>query len=291
MEDRFSIGGIMKVILVLSLLIFKFPFTAYAHPLMYSSDEIRGTIVDGETDHPIEGAVVIANWTVTKMILGPTAEGGKSIDFVTLEAVTNKDGNYAIPAWGPKPVSPLEVMESDSAHITIFKSGYWIKRLSDIEPETVTKRYDVNKLDDKQQILECQSVRTQFEEAVSHVALTTDELAPAHRRSIWNGRTIRLKKFIIGEERKCGEKVMLCEDAKKKYGEDIKCEGIYFRQPKIKKVSEEDLYDQVDEIRRTKNICREILKEKSRFSPESFKKYPLRSIFKGCLETLKKDNK
>ncbi len=280
----------MRAILIFSLLIIIFPLAANA-ALMYSSDEIRGTIVDGETDQPIEGAVVVANWTVIKMILWPTAEGGKSEDFVTLEAVTDREGKYVIPAWGPKPISPLKVMESNSAHITIYKIGYWNKYLSDIEPETFTKRYDVSKLDNKQLIQKGRSFTTQFEEAVANVTLSTHEPAPSHRRSVWNGKTIRLKKFVFGDELKFEDIQRVVLDSTGKPLRDEKGKIIVKRIPVTEKVTEKDLYDQIKDIAKTKNICRDILREEPKFSAEFINKYPVRPIFNECREILKEADK
>jgi hypothetical protein len=293
MEDRFFLGDTMRAGLFLGLLIVIFPLTTAAHAAMiYSSDGIIGSIVDGETDQPLEGAVVVADWEVRQMTLVPAGEGGTNVDFVRLKTVTNRDGHYVIPAWGPKAVSPNQVMQGkNSASITIYKIGYWTKYLLDVEPDFFAKRYaDISKLDNSRLINKCRSFSTQFEEAVGD-SIPYDYLAPSHRKSIWNDRTIKIKRIIPGEELRCGEEVLLCEAAKKKYGEDIKCEGQYFKKPIVRKVTDDDLYEQIANIFKDKNTCRDILKVEPGFSQEGFKKYPLRAIFKKCNDILKEDGK
>lgn len=256
----------MKAILFFSILFTMLPLTACAYmPLRYSADRIGGIVVDAETDQPIEGAVVIAHWNVTKMHLALGDIGYPSgRNLVWLEAVTDKEGKYLIPAWGPKFVSPLESMSGRDSHLAIFKSGYWLKPLSDIEPDTLAKWYILSMVDDKK--LVDHTFSTRFEIAVSRVARST-HVVPSHRKSVWNGRTIRIKKFILGEERRYVDET----------GRPVLDD---WGKPVIKTVTEDDLYDQIRwETPRTPNTCKEILKERSRFSAEYIIKEKLNIFF------------
>lgn len=102
---------------------------ACATPLTYSAKEIRGQIVDAETNQPIDGAVVVAQWVLFH--IGPGHGGHKSRIHIH-ETVTDKDGHYAIPAWGPKARLPMTELHDRDPEILIFKSGY--------EPMTVSNR-------------------------------------------------------------------------------------------------------------------------------------------------------
>lgn len=255
----------MRTVLIVSLLMMS-PLAANA-ALMYSSEEIRGTVVDGETDQPVEGVVVIAEWTVKKMMPAFGDAPGNRRTLVKLVAVTEKDGKYVIPAWGPKTVSPLEFMEGDSVHITILKKDYWVKHLSDIEPDTLAKNYDLSKVDDRQLVY--RGFRTAFEEKVSKVANQAQSV-PSHRRSVWNGKTIRLKRLIVGEEIKYIEM------------------DEYPRPTKISKTTNKDEREQ---IARTKNACRTILQDESSSPTESPEKYSRSLIVEKCREILKEDVK
>lgn len=72
---------------------------------------ITGTIVDTETGQPIEGAVVLAEWTVTKGV-GLTYTD----PYKVIEAVTDKEGKVTISGVFNPLVNPPRV--------TIYKKGY-----------------------------------------------------------------------------------------------------------------------------------------------------------------------
>jgi hypothetical protein len=73
---------------------------------------ITGKVVDAETQQPIEGAVVLVEWTKTKGVPGMThTESAKVI-----EAVTDKDGKVAISGY----FDPM----ANSPSVTVYKKGY-----------------------------------------------------------------------------------------------------------------------------------------------------------------------
>ncbi|MCP4351649.1 MAG: carboxypeptidase-like regulatory domain-containing protein [Desulfobacterales bacterium] len=75
---------------------------------------MTGKVLDTETGHPVEGAVVHAEWTVTKGCL-------PSLTFTELyktsEAVTNKNGNFFLPGV----LNPLTDLKPK---FIIYKKGY-----------------------------------------------------------------------------------------------------------------------------------------------------------------------
>ena len=73
--------------------------------------EITGTVVDAETGEPIEGAVVLVEWTVTKGIGLTYHESYKVI-----EAVTDKEGKVTISGV----LNPFV----NYPHVTVYKKGY-----------------------------------------------------------------------------------------------------------------------------------------------------------------------
>jgi hypothetical protein len=76
------------------------------------SGSISGTVVDAETGLPIEGAVVLVEWTKTKGMPGLTY--GET--YKTVEAVTKKDGIFRISGvLNPFVNSPI---------IVVYKKGY-----------------------------------------------------------------------------------------------------------------------------------------------------------------------
>ena len=97
-----------------------------ATSLTYSAKEIHGQIVDADSDQPIEGAVVVAQWVLFEAGIG---HGGHKGRLHIYETVTNKDGRYFIPAWGPKAHPPMTELDNRDPEILIFKSQYEPKTL------------------------------------------------------------------------------------------------------------------------------------------------------------------
>ena len=76
------------------------------------SAEVTGTVVDAETGKPIEGAVVLVEWTMTKGMPGMTHTQPYEIE----EVVSKKDGTFKI----KKLLNPL----LNLPRVTIYKRGY-----------------------------------------------------------------------------------------------------------------------------------------------------------------------
>lgn len=132
---------------------------ACAGPVTYSAESIEAWVVDAETKQPIEGAVVVAHWVLE----GPTLVDIKvrqAGDLVVLEAVTDKDGRFHFPGWGPIRHWGRSRLTYLDPELIVFKSGYEYRRLANpITKEAIEgKPYPI-------------------------------------RRSQWNGKTIELKKF------------------------------------------------------------------------------------------------
>jgi hypothetical protein len=64
-----------------------------------SADPIDSRVVDIDTGAPIEGAVVLAHWELHSGSLSGDSLpcGSASVE----DAVTDKDGNFHLPGWGP----------------------------------------------------------------------------------------------------------------------------------------------------------------------------------------------
>jgi hypothetical protein len=125
----------------------------------YSAKSIEAWVVDAETGKPVEGANVVAHWELRYGL-----EGGGSYQLQIMEDVTDKNGRFFFPAWGPKEIPghlPKEArLKQLDPGIVIFKSGYETKRVwNDRPPSTFG----------------------------GHGAST--------RTSDWNGKTIQLRKF------------------------------------------------------------------------------------------------
>lgn len=110
--------------LLFSLLLpglFMLALPACATPLTYSAKEIRGQIVDDDTSEPLEEVVIVAQWILYHIGMG---HGGHKSRIHIHETVTDKQGHYVIPAWGPKVRAPLSELTDRDPVLSIFKSGY-----------------------------------------------------------------------------------------------------------------------------------------------------------------------
>lgn len=126
---------------------------ACATLLRYSAEPIEARVIDADTNHPLEGVIVVAHWSLRADGIYP---GGSPYagELMVMETVTDKEGRFALPGWGPTTVWG-KFLESNVPELILFKSGYHYKRL-----------FNQN--------------RTDFEQSV--------------RRSEWNGRTVKLSR-------------------------------------------------------------------------------------------------
>lgn len=100
------------------LIVMLFPLQSCA--LYYSAAPIEASVVDAESGKPLEGVIVTANWQ-----LKGGMEGGNDFgQMMVMEAVTDKNGRFYFPAWGPKRNVSDGHIKSDGPQLLLFKSGY-----------------------------------------------------------------------------------------------------------------------------------------------------------------------
>jgi hypothetical protein len=109
------------VVLGLALLLASSPSFAF----IYRAEAIEGWVIDTDTGRPLEGVIVVAHWQ-----LRGGFEGGTPIrQLQILETVTDKNGHYLFPAWGPK-FALMGQLRSESPEILMFKPGYKFQLLN-----------------------------------------------------------------------------------------------------------------------------------------------------------------
>lgn len=90
----------------------------------YSAKPITGFVVDAESKKPIEGVVVVANWELEGGLEGGNLVGSMMI----MESVTDTNGRYHFPAWGPisapKGTPYGARLKGMDPQLVLFKSGY-----------------------------------------------------------------------------------------------------------------------------------------------------------------------
>src|SRR5262245_4187710 len=97
------------------------PRPAASQPDAYSAAPIHGRVVDAETQQPLAGVHVVAQWILNTGIL---LHAETIQRFHILETVTDANGEYKLPGWGPKPRPTLSRLEEDDPRLTFFKPGY-----------------------------------------------------------------------------------------------------------------------------------------------------------------------
>jgi hypothetical protein len=126
--------------------------TACGGERTYTAEPIAARIVDAETGLPVEGVNVVAAWQAKGGL-----EGGNIMGYVNvMEDVTNANGEFSFPAWGPKKWRNGAIRDG-APLLILLKPTYEVRFLWEM-------KYGV-------------------------------EFAPSHLSSSWNGKTIHIKKF------------------------------------------------------------------------------------------------
>jgi hypothetical protein len=120
----------VKRLLLLAAVLLSVPLVGCA--MLYRAEAIEGWVVDAETGKPLEGVIIVANWEVKGGL-----EGGVPIaELQILETVTDENGRYSFPAWGPKLVPITGQLQGDSPGLMLFKPGYRAGGFSNLYSET-----------------------------------------------------------------------------------------------------------------------------------------------------------
>jgi hypothetical protein len=90
----------------------------WAQPEAYSGAEIRARVVDAQTRKPLEGVFVVARWDLSHLM-----SRGHTI-LHAMEAVTDANGEFYFPPWGPKPRPTFTSLWGGDPHLIFFKPGY-----------------------------------------------------------------------------------------------------------------------------------------------------------------------
>src|SRR6185436_17838064 len=102
--------------LALAIMVFTGRLEAAAFtPPYYSATEIRALVVDKTTGQPLAGVAVVAQWVLRDMAHshGPTLH--------IVEALTDGDGRFVFPAWGPKLRPPFTDLGHHAPEILVFR--------------------------------------------------------------------------------------------------------------------------------------------------------------------------
>ena len=125
-NDMASMSRLSTRVLTLSIPLLGLPLSAcHSLTFFYSAEAIEGSVADAETGRPLEGVIAVAHWR-----LNGGFEGGTPIkELQILEAVTDPNGRYSFPAWGPRFAS-TGYLEEYAPSILFFKPGYKFLRVN-----------------------------------------------------------------------------------------------------------------------------------------------------------------
>ena len=98
-------------------MIFIFLTSCFFRPRFYSAKPIEAWIVDEDTGKPLKDVVVVIYWELYGG-MQPHPVGQLTV----METVTDKNGRFYFPAWGPK--TTFRGYFRDAPDIILFKSGY-----------------------------------------------------------------------------------------------------------------------------------------------------------------------
>lgn len=99
-----------------------------------SADPIDSRVVDLDSGAPIEGAVVLAHWELHSGSLSGDSLpcGSANVE----DTVTDKDGKFHIPGWGPTMPGCGGEMRQGSPQLYVFKPGYYSVDVPNGIPDT-----------------------------------------------------------------------------------------------------------------------------------------------------------
>lgn len=121
------VDRIVKAAIILAALTSVLALSACAtlagHPLTYSAEPIEGWVVDAANKQPLDGVIVTANWELSN------AFGAAVGQMMVMETVTDANGRFYFPAWGPKLRPPNSIIKDQDPQLVLFKSGYDFARL------------------------------------------------------------------------------------------------------------------------------------------------------------------
>lgn len=85
---------------------------------VWYSPEIRAQLVTAD-GRPIEGAVVVANWEIQNWVSGSTER-----QLALREAVTDENGTFSIPRWGPL-ISLYGALDISAPNVRVFHPQFY----------------------------------------------------------------------------------------------------------------------------------------------------------------------
>lgn len=173
---RWWFAGIRGFALLLLTYLVSAPVLVWAiAPPFYSAKPVQATVVDEVSGSPLSGVIVVAIWQLKAISgLGPRLQ--------VSETLTDHQGRFSIPGWGPRMRPPLTEFRRSSPRLVFFKRGYVPLVLYNESRREVEKAYPNYRT---------MSTRDLREATQWHEGTASDVV----QESMWNGLTIQVEPF------------------------------------------------------------------------------------------------
>lgn len=102
-------------------------YLVVGYPWLYIAKSTTGTVLDVDTKRPVRGAILVARWV---SYVHRPGHGSHDYIVATKEAVTDKNGHYSLPGWGPSLRLPFTELDRMDPVISVFYYGYIPKTVS-----------------------------------------------------------------------------------------------------------------------------------------------------------------
>lgn len=106
------------------------PACADADSDLYTAKAIEVRVVDAEIGKPLAGVIVVLNWELVDSSRLPAGQ------LTIAETVTDEDGKFSFPAWGPKALPPNSRIDQKAPQLLLFKEGFQYRRF--VNPVTAS---------------------------------------------------------------------------------------------------------------------------------------------------------
>lgn len=139
MNDRNFLSNISRGVLGAALILMAICSGCAVFGYTLHDDGVDSRVIDADTGKPIQGAVVVAYWEMHRgSFAGDSLPcGAANVE----EAVTDKNGKFHIPGWGP--IHSSCEMRSFDPFLYVFKSGYGYARVGNypLNPPFITSTH------------------------------------------------------------------------------------------------------------------------------------------------------
>lgn len=102
-------------------------------PALFMGEAFGGKILDEITGKPVPGVVIAAVWPLERRVGAFHPSTITTVHIELMEVVSDENGNFKFPAWGPRLNATLDAMQTGNPRLLIFKPGYFFKHVGNLD--------------------------------------------------------------------------------------------------------------------------------------------------------------